>query len=151
MTGTLLESCLLPDHRLEVKSRQEAWTRPADFRYRTMFVDTFSGFLLKLKRPIAYVCVSQLTDAVAVIPTFTCNHWTLERKKERQRKTNEGKPFEDETHRQETNDAPLGHRRGDDFRTTLHLLEHAGPAGESQKSRSDEARSGGLLAQKFES
>jgi hypothetical protein len=61
---------------IEVKSRAQAWTSGDDFPFPTMFVDTYSGYLLKRKRPLAYVCVSQVKGTMSVIPTYTSAHWS---------------------------------------------------------------------------
>jgi len=43
-------------------------------------VDTVSGYEQKLRKPLAYVIVSQRTDDLLVIPNHTYEYWTKETK-----------------------------------------------------------------------
>lgn len=54
---------------LEIKSRKEPFTCPDDFPYRTIIVDTVCGWKNKRVKPLAYVCISQLTGSIIATPS----------------------------------------------------------------------------------
>jgi hypothetical protein len=83
---------------IEVKSRTCDWTSPAfTSKHKTLFVDTLSGYLLKVRIPLAYVVVSQESpDPVSVIPTFTCASWGCVRKRDHSRRKKNGEDFTDQ-------------------------------------------------------
>lgn len=60
-----------------------------------MFVDTYSGYLLERKRPLAYVCVSQVKGTMSVIPTHTSAHWSCRVAKDAGRLTHAGDRLRD--------------------------------------------------------
>lgn len=70
---------------LDVKSRNIAFTSPADYPYETALVDTVSGWQAKPRKPAAIVLVSQITSAMLVIPTSTEPGWTTRRRHDRVR------------------------------------------------------------------
>jgi hypothetical protein len=71
---------------VDVKSRKLRFSGPADFPYRTAFVDTVSGWNAKTRKPIAIVLVSQrIPGGMAVIPRSTEPQWTQEIKYDRTR------------------------------------------------------------------
>jgi hypothetical protein len=71
---------------IDVKSRRERFTAPGDFPYETAFVDTVSGWNAKATKPLAIIMVSQITEAMAVIPVSTESTWTTREVYDRTRK-----------------------------------------------------------------
>ncbi|MCK9567628.1 hypothetical protein M0R72_01600 [Candidatus Pacearchaeota archaeon] len=71
---------------IETKSRNEAFTYPLSFPYKTLFVDTVSGFDGKKKKPLAYVFISRPTGSLICLMTSTISSWTIEEKFDRVRK-----------------------------------------------------------------
>ena len=65
---------------LEVKSRRVDFTRPEDFPYPTMLVDTVSGWQAKEEKPFAYVCISQKTEVIIATRGTDASNWVVERK-----------------------------------------------------------------------
>jgi hypothetical protein len=72
-------------HIIETKSRNEAFTYPLSFPYRTLFVDTVSGFDGKKVKPLAYVFISRPTGCMICLMTSTFSSWTIEEKFDRVR------------------------------------------------------------------
>jgi hypothetical protein len=71
---------------IETKSRNEAFTYPLSFPYKTLFVDTVSGFDGKKQKPLAYVFISRPTGSLICLMTSTISSWTIEEKFDRMRK-----------------------------------------------------------------
>lgn len=66
---------------LEVKSRNLRFTGPEDYPFKTVFIDTVSGFDSKAVTPDVVVIISQQTEAIMIIPVkSTRQHWTEETK-----------------------------------------------------------------------
>lgn len=64
---------------LEVKSRNLGFNNTVNsFPFHTAMVDTVSGWNQKSEKPIAVVCVSQVTKCLLVIPTETEHLWGQE-------------------------------------------------------------------------
>lgn len=65
---------------LEVKtsSREFTWD-PAEFPYSETIVDTVSSYENKIIKPLAYVLVSQKTDAILALPPSTKDRWEIRR------------------------------------------------------------------------
>jgi hypothetical protein len=68
------------DGVLEVKtsSREFGWD-PADFPYSETIVDTVSSYEEKIIKPLAYVLVSQKTEAMVALPPSTKSRWKVRR------------------------------------------------------------------------
>jgi hypothetical protein len=73
-------------HTIETKSRNETFTYPLSFPYRTLFVDTVSGFDGKKKKPLAYLFISKPTGCMISLMTSTISAWIVEEKFDRVRK-----------------------------------------------------------------
>jgi hypothetical protein len=71
---------------IETKSRNEAFTYPLSFPYKTIFVDTVSGFDGKQKKPLAYVFISRPTGCMICLMTSTFKSWTVEERFDRVRR-----------------------------------------------------------------
>ena len=71
---------------IETKSRNESFTYPISFPYRTIFIDTVSGFDGKKVKPLAYVFTSRPTGSMICLMSETHNQWQKERKFDRVRK-----------------------------------------------------------------
>jgi len=75
---------------IEVKSRRLAFRNdPTTYPYGTAFVDTVIGWDKKNPRPLAVVLVSQITDAMLVVPVSTQPKWTQHAAFDRVRQINE--------------------------------------------------------------
>lgn len=74
------------DIRIDVKSRNLAFTDAADYPYPTALVDTVSGWEAKTYKPAAIVLVSQITRAMVVVPRSTEGSWTIRRRSDRVRR-----------------------------------------------------------------
>lgn len=62
---------------LEVKSSSRTFTGdPSAYQWPTLIVDTAYGFANKVRRPVAYVMVSQTTLDTVVVPVSSCEEWT---------------------------------------------------------------------------
>lgn len=66
--------------RIDVKSRNLAFTSRADYPYPTALVDTLPGWRAKTFKPAAIVLVSQITRAMVVVPRSTEARWTVRRR-----------------------------------------------------------------------
>lgn len=75
--------------RVDVKSRDLAFTGPHDYPYPTAFVDTVSGWEKKKHKPCAIVLISQRTNGLAVIRRSTRMAWSQEEHFDRRRKIND--------------------------------------------------------------
>jgi hypothetical protein len=73
-------------HTIETKSRNEAFTYTLSFPYKTLFVDTVSGFDGKKVKPLAYVFISRPTGCMICLMSSTSNLWSKESKFDRTRK-----------------------------------------------------------------
>jgi hypothetical protein len=76
-------------HIIETKSRNEAFTYPLSFPYRTLFVDTVSGFDGKKTKPLAYVFISRPTGSMICLMSSTSHLWQKEQKFDRIRNIND--------------------------------------------------------------
>ena len=61
---------------VEVKSRDLKFTKPDDFPFSQIFVDTVDGYERKERKPALYVCVSQITGAMICALGKKADHWT---------------------------------------------------------------------------
>jgi len=66
--------------RIDVKSRNLAFTSRANYPYPTALVDTLPGWRAKTFKPAAIVLVSQITRAMVVVPRSTEARWTVRRR-----------------------------------------------------------------------
>lgn len=84
---------------IEVKSSGQVfdWS-PKSWPLNSVIVDTKSGYDAKVRRPIAYVYVSQETKAMLAIPTEKPNNWTVQRKFDKYRKIEDDFYFAPRTH-----------------------------------------------------
>lgn len=74
------------DYPIEIKSRNEIFTSPDSFPYKTIFIDTVSGWLGKINKPIAYIMVSRKTGSMLWIDTKDYeDKWLVETKIDRVR------------------------------------------------------------------
>lgn len=73
-------------HIIETKSRNEAFTYPISFPYKTVFVDTVSGFDGKNPKPFAYLFISRPTGSMICLLSDTYTEWHKERKFDNTRK-----------------------------------------------------------------
>ena len=71
---------------IETKSRNESFTYPLSFPYKTLLVDTVSGFDRKKTKPLAYVFISRPTGSMICLMSETSNQWQKEKKFDRIRK-----------------------------------------------------------------
>lgn len=71
---------------IETKSRNESFTYPLSFPYKTLLVDTVSGFDGKKTKPLAYVFISRPTGSMICLMSETSNQWQKEKKFDRVRK-----------------------------------------------------------------
>jgi hypothetical protein len=71
--------------RLDVKSRNLAFTSIDDYPFETALVDTVAGWEAKERHPHAIILVSQKTEALVVIPVSTRGSWTRARRFDRVR------------------------------------------------------------------
>jgi hypothetical protein len=71
---------------IETKSRNESFTYPLSFPYKTLLVDTVSGFDGKKTKPLAYVFISRPTGSMICLMSETSNQWQKEKKFDRIRK-----------------------------------------------------------------
>ena len=63
-------------HPIEVKSSSRDFTENIiDYPYETLFVDTVHGYDSKKIKPLAYVIVSQKSDAMVCISPRSSNNW----------------------------------------------------------------------------
>jgi hypothetical protein len=74
---------------VEVKSRGESFTSPADFPYDEPFVDTVSGYEAKGTKPVAYVFVSQITGCMVATATNNVARFTVVKRHDRIRDIDE--------------------------------------------------------------
>lgn len=72
-------------HIIETKSRNESFTYPLSFPYRTVFVDTVSGFDGKKVKPLAYIFISRPTGSMICLMSSTSKLWNIEKKFDRTR------------------------------------------------------------------
>lgn len=73
--------------RIDVKSRDLAFSSSDDYPYPTAIVDTVAGWNQKTHKPRAIVLVSQTTEAMIVVSARDAPHqWTVERRHDRVRK-----------------------------------------------------------------
>jgi hypothetical protein len=72
-------------YSLETKSRNESFTYPLSFPYKTLLVDTVSGFNGKVVKPLAYLFISRPTGSMIGLMTNTRNKWNIEKKYDRVR------------------------------------------------------------------
>jgi hypothetical protein len=71
---------------IEVKSRRERFTSPADYPYPTAYVDTVSGYESKPRPPLAYVLVSRPTGGMLALSVArTRELWTVRESRDRTR------------------------------------------------------------------
>lgn len=78
---------ILPDKSvIEVKSIQQefTWDRKS-FPLPRIIVDTYDGWCEKEVKPIAYVFISQVTNAMLCLNTANRSRWWTERKRDRYR------------------------------------------------------------------
>lgn len=71
---------------LETKSRNESFTYPLSFPYKTILVDTVSGFDGKKNKPLAYVFISRPTGSMICLMSDTIGQWQKEKKFDRVRR-----------------------------------------------------------------
>jgi hypothetical protein len=73
---------------VEIKSRKEDFSRPSDFPYDSMFVDTREKIESK-GPPFAFLVVSQMSGCILAIPGKTRSKWVIRAGFDRTRKINE--------------------------------------------------------------
>lgn len=71
---------------IEVKSRNLSFTSGHDYPYKTIFIDTVSGWEAKKPKPFAYVMVSQITGCMIWTPGNSKKGWTVTRNRDRVRR-----------------------------------------------------------------
>jgi len=71
---------ILPDRVVEVKSRNLRFTSPDDFPFKTVIIDTFSGYNQKDPKPRLYVTVSQKTGAMIATNGWDSKNWLKQRR-----------------------------------------------------------------------
>jgi len=69
---------VVDDLILEVKSSSRSFQNVDDFPFNPVIVDTVHGFDSKIIKPFAYVMISQITQAIFVIPVSTKYDWTVQ-------------------------------------------------------------------------
>lgn len=75
-----LEDILCEGRTFEVKSRSLRFTKPSDFPFETILVDTVRGWESKKTKPDAYICVSTVTGAMIVLSKSTQDKWVKSRR-----------------------------------------------------------------------
>lgn len=65
--------------KVEVKSRDFAFTSPKDIPYMPLYVSTVNSWNDATRKPDAIVVVSQITRAIVVIPCSTFDKWEIVR------------------------------------------------------------------------
>lgn len=70
-----LEDILCEGRTFEVKSRSLRFTKPSDFPFETILVDTVRGLESKETKPDAYICVSTVTGAMIALSKSTQDKW----------------------------------------------------------------------------
>ena len=68
--------------RLEVKSRSETFTSPADFPYHEMFVDTVRKWHARNPKPAAMIVVSRPTGAMVAVSPRSEHRWVVIRRRD---------------------------------------------------------------------
>jgi hypothetical protein len=69
---------IVDDLVIEVKSSSRSFKNADDFPFNPVIVDTVHGFDSKIIKPFAYVMISQITQAIFVIPVSTKYDWTVQ-------------------------------------------------------------------------
>lgn len=64
---------------LEIKSSSRVFgPKPFDYPHPSLIVDTLHGYVNKARKPVAYCIVSQVTNAILVVPVSTQQFWRVE-------------------------------------------------------------------------